>query len=114
MASIKAQFTRHWREAGGAEQPRRASNVGRRERAVWQRRYWEHTCRDIEDFKNHLDYVHWNPVKHGYITCPHLWPWSSFMKWVNRGVYSIDWRCVCDGRVSTPPDFSSLDETAME
>ena len=114
MAGVKARFTRAWLAAGGAEQARTASRVRRRNRGVWQRRYWEHTCRDVDDLKAHLDYVHWNPVKHGYARCPHEWPWSSFPKWVALGVYAPDWRCVCDGRPPDPPDFADLDESAME
>jgi putative transposase len=102
LAAIKARFTRAWRLAGGAEQPRTASHVSKGERAVWQRRFWEHTCRDAEDLRNHLDYVHRNPVKHGYVTCPHLWPLSTFQTWVNDGGYEPTWRCVCDGRPPPP------------
>jgi putative transposase len=108
FAAMKARFTRDWRTAGGDEQPRTASRVKNGERAVWQRRFFEHTCRDIEDLKNHLDYIHWNPVKHGYATCPHAWPWSSFQKWVDLGVYEPTWRCVCDGRPVEPFDDIDL------
>ncbi|HEX8914931.1 MAG TPA: transposase [Humisphaera sp.] len=107
LAAAKARFTRAYRAAGGAEQARCASRVRRGERAVWQRRFWEHTCRDVEDFKNHLDYVHWNPVKHGYVKCPHAWPYSTFQKWVALGVYEPTWRCVCDGRTVEP--FEDMD-----
>ena len=114
LGAIKARFTRSWLAAGGSERQPTDSRARRRGRGVWQRRYWEHTCRDAEDFKAHLDYIHWNPVKHGYVTCPHLWPWSSFRKWVALGVYREDWRCVCDGRTAEPIEFPGLDETAME
>lgn len=114
LGAMKARFTRAWLAAGGPERRPTESRARRRGRGVWQRRYWEHTCRDHDDLKTHLDYVHWNPVKHGHARCPHEWPWSSFRKWVALGVYAPDWRCVCDGRPADPPDFTHLDETAME
>jgi putative transposase len=66
-----------------------------READVWQRRFWEHTVRDTDDLKGCLDYIHYNPVKHGYAKCPHLWPYSSFSNWVERGVYTPTWLCRC-------------------
>jgi len=60
---------------------------------VWQRRFWEHTIKDEDDFDHHFDYIHWNPVKHGYATCPSDWPHSSFHRWVKHGVYSANWGC---------------------
>ena len=84
------------------------------ERAVWQRRFWEHTCKDPDDLRHHIDYVHRNPVKHGYAACPHLWPHSTFRRWVDQGGYEPTWRCVCDGRPPEPPPAFDLDETAME
>jgi putative transposase len=58
---------------------------------IWQRRYWEHTIRDERDWCNHLDYIHYNPVKHGYAGSPADWRWSSFLRWVERGVYDRNW-----------------------
>ena len=114
LAAFKADFTRSWLAAGGTEQGRSASRVRHRNRGVWQRRYWEHTCRDGDDLKAHLDYLHWNPVKHGVASCPHAWEWSSFNRWVNLGEYAQDWSCSCDGRTCRPPDFSRFDEKRME
>jgi putative transposase len=57
------------------------------ERGIWQRRYWEHVIRDERDFQRHLDYIHYNPVKHGYVQAAKVWPYSSFQRWVKRGVY---------------------------
>ncbi len=67
-----------------------------RESSVWQRRFWESRIRSEQDFSRCLDYVHRNPVKHGLVSCPHLWPYSSFQKWVTRGRYSNSWACQCD------------------
>jgi putative transposase len=82
-----------------------ASRWKHRESDVWQRRFWEHTIRDEEDFGHHLDYIHFNPVKHGLAACPHPWPHSSFHKWVERGVYEPNWMCACNGGIVTPPKF---------
>jgi putative transposase len=64
-----------------------------RESDVWQRRFWEHVIRDEADFRKHLDYLHYNPVKHGLVRCPHEWQVSSFHRWVEQGMYAIDWGC---------------------
>jgi putative transposase len=63
----------------------------RREKQVWQRRFWEHTIRDEEDWRRHVDYVHYNPVKHGYVSAPGDWPHSSFARAVARGWYTPEW-----------------------
>jgi putative transposase len=61
------------------------------ERGIWQRRYWEHTIRDENDFARHVDYIHINPVKHGLVTRVRDWPHSSFHRMVERGIYPEDW-----------------------
>ncbi|QFT20627.1 Transposase IS200 like protein [Pseudomonas sp. THAF187a] len=58
---------------------------------LWQQRFWEHLIRDEHDYGRHFDYLHGNPLKHGLVTRVRDWPWSSFHRWVNRGVYPIDW-----------------------
>lgn len=63
----------------------------RRERGLWQRRYWEHTLRDERDFGAHADYIHYNPVKHGLCESPGEWPYSTFRRWVLAGRYPPDW-----------------------
>ena len=62
-----------------------------RESTIWQRRYWEHRIRDEEDFARHMDYVHYNPVKHRCCKQVAAWPYSSFHRYVARGVYAADW-----------------------
>ncbi len=59
--------------------------------AVWQPRYWEHLLRDDADFARHVEYIHYNPVKHGYTSAPMDWPYSSFRRYVEGGLYSRDW-----------------------
>jgi putative transposase len=63
------------------------SRVSKGERGIWQRRYREHTLRDQDDFSRHLDYIHFNPVKHGYAPRVQDWPYSSFRRWVRLGAY---------------------------
>jgi putative transposase len=63
----------------------------RRERGIWQRRFWEHLLRDQTDFNRHVDYIHWNPVKHGWVERVRDWPYSSFRRYVEQGVYPESW-----------------------
>jgi len=58
---------------------------------IWQGRYWEHCIRDNDDYEKHFDYIHYNPVKHGYVNQVSAWPWSSFHHYVKKGIYSKDW-----------------------
>ena len=67
------------------------STNARRERPVWQRRFWEHQIRDEQDWRNHVDYIHYNPVKHNLVEQPGDWPWSSFHRAVARGWYQNNW-----------------------
>jgi len=90
---LKKEFTKRYLELGGQEQSTSTSRKRYRRRGVWQRRYWEHTIADDADFETHFDYVHWNPVKHKYVSCPVDWPYSSFHRWVAKGVYEKDWGC---------------------
>jgi putative transposase len=65
--------------------------LARRERGIWQRRCWEHLIRDEDDLRRHVEYVHFNPVKHGHAVRALDWPHSSFRRWVERGEYPADW-----------------------
>ena len=89
--SIKAKFTAKWIEAGGQEQIVSNGYGRQRRRGVWQPRYMEHTIRDETDLENHVDYIHYNPVKHGLVRCPKDWPWSSFHRFVKSGQYELEW-----------------------
>jgi len=71
--------------------PDNASHHKRGELGLWQRRFWEHQIRDEQDFERHVDYIHWNPVKHGYVKAVVQWPYSSFHRFVARGVYPSNW-----------------------
>jgi hypothetical protein len=61
-----------------------------------------------------LDYIHYNPVKHGLAPCPHAWPASSFSRWVERGLYDSRWGCRCHARQPPVPDFKKVEELAGE
>ncbi len=72
---------------------RSGSRVKRGERGIWQRRYWEHLIRDEADFARHVDYIHWNPVKHKWVEQVKDWPYSSFHRYVRLDVYPLEWAC---------------------
>ncbi len=78
---------------------RSASRVGKGERGFWQRRFREHTIRDDRDYAAHVDYVHFNPVKHGLASEVRNWPYSSFHRHVARSVYPAAW---AGGTVGVP------------
>jgi putative transposase len=91
-------FTTRWRliKAGFAKQlPKveRRSPVrqARGERGIWQRRFWEHAIRNERDYAMHMDYLHYNPVKHGYVKRAADWPYSSFSRCMEQGIYPYDW-----------------------
>ena len=67
------------------------SRKKRRESRVWQRRFWEHMIRDQDDFNQHIDYIHYNPVKHSLVKEPRQWPFSTFHGFVKSGLYPEDW-----------------------
>jgi len=67
------------------------SRKKRQEQTLWQRRFWEHTIRDDEDYRRHCDYIHYNPVKHGLCLAPREWPYSSFHRFVKEGRCESDW-----------------------
>ena len=69
----------------------RPSRVAKRERGVWQRRYWEHQIRDETDLERHVDYNHYNPVKHGRVTRAVDWPHSTLHGYITRGMVTRDW-----------------------
>jgi putative transposase len=88
---IKRLFTRSYRDHVGTGEARNPSRVKRGEAAIWQRRYWEHTIRDEADLNRHLDYLHYNPVKHGLVKWVSAWAYSSFHRYVKMGYYERDW-----------------------
>ena len=100
-SQIKETFTRSFLKAGGSEGFRNASRIRRRERGIWQRRFWEHTVRDEDDLKRCFDYIHWNPVKHGLVERVQDYPWSTFHRHARQGEYDLVWGSVdpCPGAI---------------
>lgn len=88
---LKKEFTKRWLAGGGTERPVAKSRWRNRRHGVWQRRFWEHVIRDELDLGRHLDYIHYNPVKHGLVERAIDWPWSSFHRFVHEGRYPPDW-----------------------
>ena len=87
MREIKAGFTRRI-----ARQPERTiGTLRQRESGIWQRRFWEHTIRDERDYTAHMDYIHFNPVKHGLVKQARAWEYSSFRRCVAAGLYPLEW-----------------------
>ena len=103
---IKKTFTSQWLNLGHSETRITTGRTRERRRGVWQPRFWEHTTETDEDFERHFDYVHYNPVKHGYVRCPSEWQYTSFHRWVRADVYPPDWACV--NRQPQPLTFSDI------
>ena len=67
------------------------NRINKNQKAIWQQRYWEHCLRDEKDFSRHVDYIHYNPVKHGYITLASSWPYSSIHRYIEQGLVDQRW-----------------------
>ncbi len=67
------------------------SRLKKKEKGVWQRRFWEHMIRDEVDLNQHRDYIHYNPVKRGLAASPNEWKHSSFKRFAAKGLYTEDW-----------------------
>ena len=83
---IKGSFSRGLEAA-----ERSSSKLKKREKGIWQRRYWEHAIRDDADLERHVDYIHFNPVKHGLVSRVRDWSLSSFHRYVEQGALPLDW-----------------------
>lgn len=86
---IKSHFSGQCREEFKGRQT--AAHLDKGEQAIWQRRFWEHQIRDDGDFIRHVEYIHYNPVKHGLAKSPNRWPHSSFHRYVQSGIYHDSW-----------------------
>jgi len=95
-ALIKAGFSRGL----PASERISASRQRKGERGFWQRRYWEHLIRDDEDYARHVDYIHYNPVKHGHVMRAADWPHSSLHRYIAEGILPADWAGSLDGNES--------------
>ena len=79
MQSLKSNFTKEYKKMLGLS-PSQSMRF-------WQKRFWDHGIRNDRDCENHLHYIHFNPVKHGFVHEPEGWPDSSYLHWVERGLY---------------------------
>ena len=84
---IKSGFSRALPKTERRSKVRRAA----RERGIWQRHYWEHVIRDDLDYQRHVDYIHVDPMKHGYVKRVKDWPYSTFHHYVDQGIYLPNW-----------------------
>jgi len=96
---IKYKLTVAYLKEIGPSAERNESRQKRQEAAIWQRRFWEHTIESEEDFENHFDYIHYNPVKHGLVERAVDWEWSSFHRYVKEGIYDANWVGGDEGRL---------------
>jgi putative transposase len=108
--AIKATFAHEWLRRGGLEQRVTPGYQSQRHRGVWQPRYMEHVIGEEQDLQNHVDYIHYNPVKHGYVRSPRQWPWSSFRRYVVSSEYREEW----GSNDRPPPNFPGVDEDLLE
>ncbi len=84
---IKRDFTINFLKARGNESMQGTSRLEHRLRGIWQKRFWEHQIRDERDLQTHVDYIHYNPVKHGWVAQLEDWPWSTYHNYVECGDY---------------------------
>ena len=91
--AIKYHFSRNIDEGGLGNPPYalNQSKINKKEKGIWQRRYFEHTIIDEDDLNKHIDYIHYNPVKHELVKCVKDWEYSSFGKFVESGNYDTNW-----------------------
>ena len=86
-SSIKGQFSKAYLKLSGQRRQVSSSRARKGEVCIWQRRFWEHQIRDENDLQHHVDYIHYNPVKHGLVQNVEEWPWSTYHKYVKEGFY---------------------------
>jgi len=84
---IKAGFSRNIKNTESISVSRQSKG----ERGIWQRRFWEHQIMNDNDYQRHVDYIHYNPVKHGYVTQPSAWRWTSLHRYIKQGVVPANW-----------------------
>lgn len=100
---IKSYFSRYCQDK--YDDIASVSRQSKKERVFWQRRFWEHMIRDNEDFVRHVEYIHYNPVKHGLVDTPRDWEYSSFHRYVRAGLYDEMWGAIDE--ISFEPQVGS-------
>ncbi len=88
---IKSGFSKRTKSLYHKQEWMNDSKQKHRESTIWQRRFWEHQIYDEDDYRAHIDYIHYNPVKHGLVKRAKDWPYSTFHRLVNQGIYSENW-----------------------
>jgi putative transposase len=88
---IKKCFTQRYLDCGGMDLPVTDGERRQNRKGLWQARFWEHTVRDEQDLERCVDYIHWNPRKHGLVSRVRDYPYSSFHRFVREGQYELDW-----------------------
>jgi putative transposase len=111
---IKTQFTRKYGKFCNDERGLSQSRKNKQERGFWQRRFWEHMIRDEKELAAVCNYIHYNPVKHGYVQCVHQWPHSTFHRFVAAGKVNRAWGCSCEGGICLEEDNFVLSSGAGE
>jgi len=91
IGQIKSRFSKQYKLMLDNTIERSISREMRRELSIWQRRFWEHWIQDEADLNRHIDYIHYNPVKHGLVSSVREWKESSFHSFVEAGYYEINW-----------------------
>jgi putative transposase len=86
-SSIKGLFSQKYLQLGGRQGKATNSRKRKGEVCIWQRRFWEHQIRDEKDLHRHINYIHYNPVKHGWVQRVEDWPWSTYHRYVKEGFY---------------------------
>ncbi|MEO2014312.1 MAG: transposase [Fuerstiella sp.] len=102
---IKHEFSARWLAGGGTEAEVTPGQKREGRRGIWQRRYWEHTVRDEEDFERCVDYIHWNPRKHELVRRVSDWPYSSFHRFVTEGQYEAHWGGTAPASIANKKDI---------
>lgn len=91
LANIKRNFGKIYQKQYQIESILTNSAIKRSERGIWQRRFWEHRIKNSKDYEAHVNYIHYNPVKHKLVQSVADWKWSSYFKFLKAGFYDKDW-----------------------
>ncbi len=86
-SAIKGRFSHEYLKLTRQRHEVSPSRARKGEVCIWQRRFWEHRIRDENDLQRHVNYIHYNPVKHGLVRAVEDWPWSTYHKCVRQGLY---------------------------
>ena len=102
---IKRVFSKAYLAQVALQDVKSESRLNRGETTLWQRRFWEHTIRDLADYSAHVEYIHYNPVKHGLVENAGDWQWSSFHRFVALGYYPAGWGATGEKKAYLESDY---------